>query len=178
MLHANSVIRKGQLGPRAIADTITLDRQSRHRRRVVLKTDSGRELLLDLAEATYLADGDALLLDGGAIVLVKAAAEELLEIHASDAIALARIAWHLGNRHTPAQIAGDAILIQPDHVLAEMVAGLGAHVHRVRRPFEPEGGAYGGHGPLQGGHGHHHHHHHHDEQHRHGHAQPADNRTR
>lgn len=178
MLHANSVIRKGQLGPRAIADTITLDRQSRHRRRVVLKTDSGRELLLDLAEATYLADGDALLLDGGAIVLVKAAAEELLEIHASDAIALARIAWHLGNRHTPAQIAGDAILIQPDHVLAEMVAGLGAHVHRVRRPFEPEGGAYGGHGPLQGGHGHHHHHHCHDEQHRHGHAQPADNRTR
>jgi urease accessory protein len=162
MLHATSIVRRGQLGPRAIADTITLDRQSRYRRRVVLNTDGGRELLLDLAGATHLADGDGLLLEGGGIVLVRAAAEDLLEIHAADAIALARIAWHLGNRHTPAQITGRAILIQPDHVLAEMVAGLGAHVHAVKRPFEPEGGAYGGHGPLHaahhhGGHGPHHH---------------------
>lgn len=161
MLHATSLVRKAQLGPRAITDTVTLDRQARYRRRLVLKTDGGRELMLDLAEASYLADGDGLLLAGGGIVLVRAAAEDLLEIHAVDAIALARIAWHLGNRHTPAQITGDAILIQPDHVLAEMVEGLGAHVHRVKRPFEPEGGAYGGHGPLHashhhGDHGHHH----------------------
>jgi len=163
MLHATSIVRKAQLGPRAIADTITLDRQSRYRRRLVLKTDGGRELMLDLVEATYLADGDGLLLEGGGIVLVRAAAEDLMEIHAADAIALARIAWHLGNRHMPAQITVDAILIQPDHVLAEMVEGLGAHVHAVRRPFEPEGGAYGGHGPLHESHhhagqGHHHHH--------------------
>jgi urease accessory protein len=89
-----------------------------------------------------------------------------MEIHATDALALARIAWHLGNRHTPAQITASAILIQPDHVLAEMVEGLGAHVHRVKRPFEPEGGAYGGHGPLHSGH--HHHHHHGDHDHHHG----------
>jgi urease accessory protein len=155
-----------------IVDAITLDRQSRFRRRVLLTTDGGRELLLDLPEATYLADGDALAVDGGAI-LVKAAAEDLLEIHAPDARALATIAWHLGNRHTPAEITPGAIYIQPDHVLAELVEQLGAHVHRVRRPFEPEGGAYGGKGPLHSGHHHHHsgghHHHHHDHGHNPGH---------
>ena len=135
MLHAGSVVRKAQLGPRVFVDTITLDRQSRYRRRLVLKTDAGHELMLDLAEATYLADGDGLLVQDGGVVLVKAAAEDLMEIHAADALALARIAWHLGNRHTPAQIMPGAILIQPDHVLAEMVEGLGAHVHRVKRPF-------------------------------------------
>lgn len=165
MLHAGSVVRKSQLGPRAFVDTITLDRQSRYRRRLVLKTDTGRELMLDLTEATYLADGDGLLLRDGGVVLVKAAAEDLMEIHAADALALARIAWHLGNRHTPAQIEPGAILIQPDHVLAEMVEGLGAHVHRVKRPFEPEGGAYGGHGPL---HASHHHHGNHSHDHHHG----------
>jgi urease accessory protein len=159
MLHAGSVVRKAQLGPRAFIDTITLDRQSRYRRRLVLKTDAGRELMLDLAEATYLADGDGLLVQDGGVVLVKAAVEDLMEIHAADALALARIAWHLGNRHTPAQIMPGAILIQPDHVLAEMVEGLGAHVHRVKKPFEPEGGAYGGQGPLHASHHHHHHHH-------------------
>ena len=167
MLHAGSVVRRAQLGPRSFVDTITLDRQSRYRRRLVLKTDAGRELMLDLAEATYLADGDGLLLQDGGVVLVKAAAEELMEIHAADALALARIAWHLGNRHTPAQIMPDAILIQPDHVLAEMVEGLGARVHSVKQPFEPEGGAYGGQRPLHtshhhhGGHSHHHDHDHH-----------------
>jgi urease accessory protein len=170
MLHATSILRKGKMGPRAVLDTITLDRQSRYRRRLVMKTDGGQELMLDLAEATYLTDGDAMVTSGG-VVLVRAAAEELMEIHAADALALARIAWHLGNRHTPAQITPEAILIQPDHVLAEMVEGLGAHVHRVKKPFEPEGGAYGGHGPLQhshhhGGHHHHGHDHHHDHDHK------------
>ena len=171
MLHAGSVVRKAQLGPRAVLDTITLDRQSRYRRRLVLKTDSGREMMLDLAEATYLSDGDGLLLRDGGVVLVRAAAEDLMEIHAADALALARIAWHLGNRHTPTQIEPGAILIQPDHVLAEMVEGLGARVHHVKQPFEPEGGAYGGHGPLHDSHHHrggHTHHHDHDHQHAHG----------
>ncbi len=171
-LRASSVLRVGHLAGSEIIDTITLDRQSRYRRRVLLTTDGGRDLLLDLPEATYLAHGDGLAVEGGA-VLVKAAAEDLLEIHAHDALALATIAWHLGNRHTPAEITRGAIYIQPDHVLAELVEQLGAHVHRVRRPFEPEGGAYGGKGPLHSGHhhhghgGHHHHHghggHHHDE---------------
>jgi urease accessory protein len=174
MLHAGSVVRKAHLGPRAFVDTITLDRQSRYRRRLVLKTDAGRELMLDFAEAMYLADGDGLLLRDGGVVLVKAAVEDLMEIQTTDALALARVAWHLGNRHTPAQIEEGRILIQPDHVLAEMVEGLGAHVHRVRKPFEPEGGAYGGHGPLHASHHHggHSHHHHHHGNHDHRHAPP------
>lgn len=156
-----------------VVDTITLDRQSRYRRRVLLTTDGGRELLLDLPEATYLADGDGLAVEGG-VVLVKAAAEDLLEIHAHDALALATIAWHLGNRHTPAEITRGAIYIQPDHVLAELVVQLGAHVHRVRRPFEPEGGAYGGKGPLHSGHHHHGGRHHHDHDHAHDHHHHRD----
>ncbi len=168
MLKAERVIRKAELGMRIAIDTITLDRQSRYRRRIALATDRGHEFLLDLPEATYLASGDALELSNGALVKVVAAPEDLLEIHVHDALELARIAWHLGNRHTPAEVTAKAIYIQPDHVLAEMVEGLGAHVHRVKRPFEPEGGAYGGHGPLQSGH-HHGHGHSHDHDHDHGH---------
>jgi urease accessory protein len=161
MLTATRVVRSGERAGLKPLDTITLDRQSRHRRRMVLRTDGGRELLLDLPEATYLADGDGLAIEGG-VILVKAAPEPLMEIHAHDALELARIAWHLGNRHTPAEITPHAIYIQPDHVLAEMVSGLGGHIHDVTRPFEPEGGAYGGHGPLHKGHHHHHHHGDHD----------------
>jgi urease accessory protein len=130
-----------------------------------MESDRGHKFLLDLAEATYLEHGDALELSNGALVKVQAAAEDLLEIHAHDALALARIAWHIGNRHTPAEITEHAIYIKPDHVLAEMVEGLGAHVHQVNRAFEPEGGAYGSKGPLQKGH----HHGDHDNDHSHDH---------
>ncbi len=162
MLRATSIIRSADLAKRIASDTITLDRQSRYRRRLVMTTDRGHEFLLDLPEATYLASGAALELSNGALVKVVAAPEDLLEIHAHSTLELARIAWHLGNRHTPAEVTPTAIYIQPDHVLAQMVTGLGAHVHQVRRPFEPEGGAYGGNGPLLKGHhhgvgsGHHH----------------------
>lgn len=167
-LRATRVIRRQDASGRITIDTITLDREARYRRRIALATDRGHAFLLDLPEATYLAHGDALELSNGALVKVVAAPEDLLEIHAHDPVELARIAWHIGNRHTPAEITRAAIYIQPDHVLEEMVAGLGGHVHRVRRPFEPEGGAYGGKGPLQQGHHHHgggDHHHHHDHAH-------------
>ena len=179
MLRATDVIRKAAFGGRIAIDSITLDRQARYRRRVLLQTDRGHELMLDLPEATYMAHGDALDLGNGTFVKVIAAPEALLQIHAHGAVELARIAWHIGNRHTPCEIGRDAIYIQPDHVLEEMVIGLGAHVHQVTRPFEPEGGAYGGKGPLvesHHGHGHshdHEHHHGHDHGHDHGdHSQP------
>jgi len=165
MLHATTVIRAASLTGRITSDTVTLDREARFRRRIAMETDRGHAFLLDLPEATYLAHGDALELSNGALVKVLAAPEDLLEVHAHGAVALARIAWHIGNRHTPAEITAHAIYIKPDHVLAEMVEGLGGHVHAVKRPFEPEGGAYGGKGPLQAGHHHHgagHHHHDHD----------------
>jgi urease accessory protein len=154
MLRATSVVRRVDLGQRVTTDTVTLDREARYRRRIAMASDHGHEFLLDLAEATYLEHGDALELSNGALIKVQAAPEQLLEIHAHDALALARIAWHIGNRHAPAEITAHAIYIKPDHVLAEMVEGLGAHAHEVRRPFEPEGGAYGSKGPLQRGHHH------------------------
>ncbi len=175
MLKATTVIRRADLAQRITIDTITLDREARYRRRIAMESDRGHKFLLDLAEATYLSQGDALQLNNGALVKVVAAPEDLMEIHAHDAHALARIAWHIGNRHTPAEITGEAIYIKPDHVLAEMVEGLGAHVHAVTRPFEPEGGAYGSKGPLQMGH-HHQAGHSHDHGHAHGHAHDHDHK--
>lgn len=135
--------------------TITLNRENRYRRRLALCTDQGDAFLLDLAEATYLPDGTGLAFGDGDVVIVRAAPEELLEVTAPDVVTLMRITWHIGNRHTPAEVTADAIYIQPDHVLAEMVGRLGGRVETVTRPFEPEGGAYGGHGSLERGHHHH-----------------------
>jgi urease accessory protein len=174
MLRASSLIRKSAFGGRIAVDSITLDREGRHRRRVLLTTDRGHEVLLDLAEATYMAHGDALALDNGTHIKIIAAAEPLLEIRAHGAVELARLAWHIGNRHTPAEISHDAIYIQPDHVLANMVVGLGAHVHDVMRPFDPEGGAYGGKGPLQESHHGHSHSHSDTHSHDHGHSHSHD----
>jgi urease accessory protein len=171
MLRASRVMRRADMAGHIGIDTVTLDREARYRRRVAMTTDQGHAFLLDLPEATYLADGDALEIEGRGLVVVVAAAEDLLEVHADSREALARIAWHIGNRHTPAEITADALYIQPDHVLAEMVMGLGAHVHRVRRPFEPEGGAYGGKAQLASGH---HHHHHGDDAHGYTHGPSAD----
>jgi urease accessory protein len=167
---ATTHIRRGDLAGRTARDTITLARADRYKRRVALTTDGGQAFLLDLAEATYLTHGDLLALDDGGLIEVRAAAEPLVQIHAHDESALARIAWHIGNRHTPCEVTAGALYIQPDHVLEDMVVGLGAHVHPVMRQFEPEGGAYGGKGPLQ--HGHHHngdgdHQHQHQNQHQH-----------
>ena len=166
---------------RIAIDTITLDRQARYRRRIALTTDRGHEFLLDLPAATYLADGDAVEIEGRGLVRIVAAPEPLVRIHAHDAHALARIAWHIGNRHTPAEIVDGAIYIQPDHVLEEMVIGQGAHVHHVTRPFEPEGGAYGGKGPLSKGHHHQdgpHDHHVHDHAHGHDHEHNSPAKTK
>ena len=177
MMNARTVIRRDAVaaGTRPPIDTVTLDRQARFRRRIVMTTDRGGELLLDLPEATYLADGDALVLSNGDLVAVKAAPEELMEIRARDSHHLMRIAWHLGNRHTPTELADGALYIQTDHVLAEMVTGLGGDVRTVMRPFEPEGGAYGGHGPLHSGHHHGHSHDHgHDHEHEHDHGHSHD----
>jgi urease accessory protein len=139
------------------ADTVTLDYDQRHRRRMAMTGANGTDFLLDLADAVPLRDGDGLALDDGRTIAVKAAPEPLAEIHAHSQPELLRVAWHLGNRHLPAQLDGDRIRIRRDHVIEEMVEGLGAHVHHIDAPFDPEGGAYAG-----GGH-HHHRDHHHDD---------------
>ena len=128
-------------------DTVSIDFDRRHRRRHVLTTASGAQLLIDLPQAVRLRDGDGLALEDGRVVRVVAAAEKLLEIHAHGPAELVRIAWHLGNRHLPVQLLGDTIRIRADHVIADMVHGLGGHAHAIEAPFDPEAGAYaGGHG--------------------------------
>jgi len=88
-------------------------------------------------------------------VLVRAAPEPLMEIHAHDALHMARIAWHIGNRHLAAEIGDGFLRIRADHVIAAMIEGLGGHVHALKAPFNPEGGAYGG-GRVLSHHGHSH----------------------
>jgi len=139
-------------------DTITLSREDRYRRRKVLRSDNELAFLLDLPEATYLPHGSAVELEDGRLITIRAASEELLKITAPDALALMRIAWHIGNRHTSAEITPEAIFIQSDHVLADMVRGLGGYVTEVSRSFEPEGGAYGGYRTLTKNHHHGHSH--------------------
>ncbi|HEX3349369.1 MAG TPA: urease accessory protein UreE [Acetobacteraceae bacterium] len=146
-------------------DCVLIDYDRRHRRRIVLTTESGRELLLDLPQAQRLRQGDGLMLDGGGIVRVQARPERLAEIHAHDDGALVRIAWHLGNRHLPVQLLEDRILIRSDHVIEAMVEGLGGHVDMIDAPFDPEPGAY-----AAGSGGHHHHHGDEDDGHDHDHA--------
>ena len=135
--------------PGTIIDVVTLDYDARHRRRLRMAGDDGTDLLLDLPRAMALRDGDGLLLEGGDIVLVRAAPEPLLEARADDVEELVRIAWHLGNRHIPVQVLSGALRLRADPVIADMLAGLGAHVRNVEAPFESEGGAYAATGTRQ-----------------------------
>lgn len=123
--------------------TVTLDFDDRYRRRIRLADDVGEDFLLDLPTATRLGDGDGLSLDCGGVIRVQAADEAVLDIQCGDGVLTARIAWHIGNRHIPIQVLeGGCLRIRDDHVLAKMLQGLGAHVHRLRAPFSPEPGAY------------------------------------
>ena len=136
-----------------VTDHVSLDYAARFIRRKVLTTQSGAEVLVDLPKTVSLAEGDALRTDAGDLIGILAAPEPLIEITGHD---LHRIAWHIGNRHAPCQIEAERLLIQRDHVMARMLAQLGAHVHEVVEPFTPEGGAYG-HGRTHGhDHGHQH----------------------
>lgn len=141
-------------------DTVLIDFDRRHRRRIQLRMEGGGDLLLDLPQAVRLRDGDGLVLDDGCIVRVAARPEPLLDIHAHDPGGLVRIAWHLGNRHLPVQLLGDHLRIRADHVIADMVRTLGGHVQAIEAPFDPEPGAYAAAA---------HHHHHHDNDHDHDH---------
>jgi urease accessory protein len=162
VLRATAVVRKAAVRPDRVADTVSLDHDGRHRRRVALKGEGGLDFLLDLDKATALNDGDAVKLEDGRLVQVKAAPQPLLEIRAENPLRLLRIAWHIGNRHTPAEVTAEALYIEEDHVLAEMVRGQGGTATPVTRPFRPERGAYDhdcGHDHGRDGHAHHHHDH-------------------
>jgi urease accessory protein len=152
---ASQILRAGAWRAADAVDRVVLDADERYRRRIVLTAEHGTKFLLDLPEATALHDGDGLVRDDGTIVAVVAKPEPLVEIAAADAAegaaALARLAWHLGNRHTELQIVGDKLRMRRDRVLEEMLVGLGASVTPIEAPFEPERGAYEhGHGDGRG----------------------------
>jgi urease accessory protein len=161
MIRATDV--KGQYPwTEAAADTVVLDFYDRHRRRMAMTGTRGLEFLLDLENAIALRGGDALVLEDGRLIEVVAAPEPLLEIRSPDPAHLVRVAWHLGNRHLPTQIVGKGLRIRRDHVIEDMVKGLGARVIAIEAPFDPEGGAYAAAAEAHdhAGHGHHDHGHH------------------
>ena len=127
-------------------ETITLDYETRYFRRKVVVTDTGREVLIDAPEARSYSGGETIQAVDGSEVVVQAAPEPLTEVRGA---ALPRLAWHIGNRHTPCQVEADRLLIQRDHVLEDMLQRLGAEITHVEEPFQPEGGAYG-HGRTHG----------------------------
>jgi urease accessory protein len=169
-------------------EVIELSFALRERSRLRATMLSGEEIGVDLPRGTMLRHGDRLKLDDGRIVAVEAAPERLIEVHAHDAVGLARIAYHVGNRHVPIQVGEGWLRLLPDHVLQAMIERLGGHVHEVEAGFQPESGAYGHshvhHAHDDQGHGgrihafdpRHEHRHRHDHEHRHEHEH--EHRTR
>lgn len=142
MLRAMRVSPAGEWPREQRRGTVTLECDHRHRRRLRLTTDAGEPFLLDLPQTTLLRESDGLALEQGGWIEVHAALEPLLEVTAPDALWLLRLAWHLGNRHLPAQIEPTRLLIRRDHVMADLVEGLGGQARELESPFTPEGGAY------------------------------------
>ena len=137
-----------------VAEVVELRFEQRERSRLRATLLSGEDIGIDLPVGTILVHGTRLQLEDGRVVAIEAAEEDLLRITAGGPAALLRIAYHIGNRHVPVEIDGDALYMLPDHVLRTMVERLGARVEPVRRGFQPESGAYG----------HSHVHHHHDDE--------------
>jgi urease accessory protein len=144
MRRAIAVHRRGDWPEDSAVDTVTLAYLDRHRRRIRLVAASGSAYLLDLPRAHHLVEGDGLKLESGGYLRVRAAAEPLFEVVTASHADLLRIAWHLGNRHLPVQIAGERLRVRADHVIAEMVTGLGGELIALEAPFDPESGAYAG----------------------------------
>jgi urease accessory protein len=127
-------------------DTITLAHDERRLRRKLLTLPKGDEIFLDFPQALSLENGDRLQLEDGRTIEIRAADEAVFEIRGRDAAHLSKLAWHIGNRHLPAQIEKSRILIKRDHVIRDMLVGLGATVTDTTDHFSPEHGAYHSHG--------------------------------
>lgn len=134
-------------------DHVTLDLEGRLKRRIVLTSQQGHNFLVNLPEVPNLKDGDAYQLEDGSKIGVIAADEAVCEITGRDSLHILRLAWHLGNRHLATEIDDGILYIRADHVIADMLRGLGGKVKAARRPFQPEGGAY-----VKSAHDHHHNH--------------------
>uniref|UniRef100_UPI0035B44E29 urease accessory protein UreE n=1 Tax=Paenirhodobacter enshiensis TaxID=1105367 RepID=UPI0035B44E29 len=137
LIHAQAVIPAGEWT--GAADHVALDYEGRFLRRKRLSSAGGIDFLVDLAEVTNLTGGEAFRLDDGRLIEVRPGVEPCLSVTGN----LTRLAWHIGNRHTPCQIEPLRLVIRQDHVLKAMLEQLGAKVTETVEPFRPEGGAYG-----------------------------------
>ncbi len=142
MLRAGHIAEQGAWPAAEARESVTLAFDDRHRRRIRLVAGDGLEFLLDLPDAAVLREGDGLRLDDGSWIAVRAADEDVCDIGCSTPEQLARVAWHLGNRHLPVQVIPGGLRIRDDHVIVAMLQGLGATVMRRRAAFDPEPGAY------------------------------------
>jgi urease accessory protein len=181
MPRATRVLHAAERGDRPIADTLILPHAQRQAQKGFLFGVKGTCVELDFPEMVRLRTDDALLLDDGGLVEVVAEPEPLIEARAADLPALARLAWHLGDRHVPVQIFERKLRLKREPAIETLLQSLGAKVVHIDAPFEPEGGAYdaaaGGHDQHDHDHahghdhGHHHGHDHHDDHdHHHGHS--------
>jgi urease accessory protein len=141
MKRVSAIKAAGDWATASAVDCVTLDAGDRNRRRIVLTGEKGTQFLLDDAKPVSLRDGDGLVLDDGSIVLVAGESEKLIEISAGSAPDTVRLAWHLGNRHTDMQVIGDKLRIRRDHVLEDMLRGLGAALTPLEAAFDPEAAA-------------------------------------
>jgi urease accessory protein len=154
MPRVTTIVRKPAVKADRVVDTITLDHEARNRRQGTLRAEGGTEILLDLDMETTINDGDALRLEDGQLVQVKAAAEPLLEVRAENPLRLTRLAWHLGSQHGLVEVTADALYVENNPAVAELVRGQGCTATPVERPFKPERSAH----VCDHDHGHHHHH--------------------
>ena len=143
MIKGNKVIAHNVNPGLKPSDSITLSYDDRFRRRIVMRTDGGKEFLLDLVKTTELRSGDLIALDDGEYVEVKAAYEKLMKATSNDPKLILRAAWHIGNRHLSCEIQTNKILLRFDHVIMQMLENLGLNLEIINQPFNPEGGAYG-----------------------------------
>jgi urease accessory protein len=127
------------------AETLTLTFELRAKCRLRTRLDSGEEVGLFLPRGTILRGGDLLAGKDGRVVAVRSAPERVIEARSADALLIARAAYHLGNRHVAVEVQPGLLRLAADHVLAQMLVGLGLDVRETQAPFEPEAGAYGGH---------------------------------
>ena len=181
MPRATRVLSAAERQDATVLDTVILPYAQRHAHKGFVFGVKGTCVELDLAEPVRLRTDDALLLDNGAMVEVVAEPEPLIEARAADLGALARLAWHLGDRHVLIQVLDRRLRLKRDPAIETLLEGLGAKLIAIEAPFEPEGGAYAvaiGHDhEHQHGHDHHHHdhdHHHGHDHHRHDHGHDHD----
>src|SRR5689334_23065941 len=168
MPRATRVLRAAERRDTSAVDTLILAHAQRQAQKGFLFGVKGTCVELDFAEPVRLRTDDALMLDNGGLVEIVAEPEALIEARAADLPALARLAWHLGDRHVPVQVLERRLRLKPDPAIETLLASLGAKVVAIDAPFEPEGGAYDA---AAGDHGHDHRHHDHGHDHHHGHDQ-------